>query len=69
MFHQFISCCEDVLPVILVFNFANAIGVPFVDKTVRIETLADAIVAGLEGDDIQGVQRFGEMERLCERVR
>eukprot|EP00804_Cyclotella_cryptica_P030232 CCRYP_017111-RA/>CCRYP_017111-RA protein AED:0.35 eAED:0.35 QI:139/1/1/1/1/1/4/32/291 len=59
----------DVLPVIPVFNFASAIGVPFVDKTVRVETLADAIVAGLEGDDIQGVQRVGEMERICERVR
>merc|ERR1712127_648013 len=40
----------DVLPVIPVFNVAAAVGVPFVDKTVRIETLADAIVAGIEGE-------------------
>lgn len=59
----------DVLPVIPVFNAAAAVGVPFVDKTVRIETLADAIVAGLEGDDVEGVQRVGEMEEICERVR
>ena len=59
----------DVLPVIPVFNIASAVGVPFVDKTVRVETLADAIVAGLEGEDIQGVQRVGEMEKICERVR
>jgi nucleoside-diphosphate-sugar epimerase len=59
----------DVLPVIPVFNLAAAVGVPFVDKTVRVETLADAIVAGLEGEDIQGVQKVGEMERICERVR
>mmetsp|Transcript_32411 Transcript_32411/g.64243 ORF Transcript_32411/g.64243 Transcript_32411/m.64243 type:complete len:286 (-) Transcript_32411:323-1180(-) len=59
----------DVLPVIPVFNFASAIGIPFVDKTVRIETLADAIVAGLEGEDVEGVQRFGEMEKISERVR
>ncbi len=86
----------DVLPVIPVFNFASAIGIPFVDKTVRVETLADAIVAGLgkyihslmkhlayktskhlttflscssENDDISGVQRFGEMEDVCQRVR
>src|SRR5210317_129653 len=54
----------DVLPVIPVFNFASAIGIPFVDKTVRVETLADAIVAGLENDNVSGVQRFGEMEKI-----
>ncbi len=59
----------DVLPVIPVFNLAAAMGVPFVDKTVRIETLADAIVAGIEGDDVEGVQRVGEMEAISQRVR
>lgn len=59
----------DVLPVIPVFNLAAAIGVPFVDKTVRVETLADAIVAGIEGKDVEGVQRVNEMEEICERVR
>lgn len=59
----------DVLPVIPVFNVAAAVGVPFVDKTVRVETLADAIVAGLENDDIEGVQRVGEMESISQRVR
>lgn len=59
----------DVLPVIPVFNFASAIGIPFVDKTVRVETLADAIVAGLENDNVSGVQRFGEMEKISELVR
>lgn len=59
----------DVLPVIPVFNFASAIGIPFVDKTVRVETLADAIVAGLENDNVSGVQRFGEMEELSQLVR
>jgi len=54
----------DVLPIIPVFNFANFVGVPFVDKTVRVETLADAIVAGIEDDSIVGVQRFKEMEEL-----
>lgn len=59
----------DVLPVIPVFNAAAALGIPFVDKTVRVETLADAIVAGIEGDDVEGVQRVGEMEEICQRVR
>lgn len=57
----------DVLPAIPIFNVAAAIGVPFVDKTVRIETLADAIVAGIEGDDVEGVQRVGAMEKLSQR--
>jgi len=48
----------DVLPVIPVFNIASAVGVPFVDKTVRVETLADAIVQGIVDDDVEGVQRF-----------
>ena len=55
----------DVLPVIPVFNIANAIGVPFVDKTVRVETLADAIVQGIEDDNVEGVQRYKEMEELA----
>lgn len=59
----------DVLPVIPVFNFASAIGIPFVDKTVRVETLADAIVAGLENDNVSGVQRFKEMEEISQLAR
>lgn len=58
----------DVLPVIPIFNIANALGVPFVDKTVRVETLAAAIVAGLEDETIAGVQRFSEMENLADRL-
>ena len=46
----------DVLPVIPVFNIAAAVGVPFVDNTVRVETLADAIVAGSEEEDVEGVR-------------
>ena len=57
----------DVLPIIPVFNIANALGVPFVDKTVRVETLADAIVAGLEDESVSGVQRYMNMEELAAR--
>jgi hypothetical protein len=31
---------------------------------VRVETLAAAVVAGLEDDTLSGVQRFSEMESL-----
>merc|ERR1712146_804037 len=58
----------DVLPVIPVFNIANALGVPFVDKTVRVETLSKAIVAGIEDELVEGVQRFDKMEELAART-
>ena len=48
----------DVLPVIPIFNAAAAVGVPFVDRTVRVETLAAAIVAGLEDGSVSGPQRI-----------
>ena len=57
-----------MLPVIPVFNLASAIGIPFVDKTVRVETLAAAIVAGIEDETQSGVKRFREMEDLAGRV-
>ena len=60
-FHEFRF---DVLPVIPVFNLLNAIGVPFVDKTVTVSTLSKAIVAALEDETVTGVQRFPEMEEL-----
>jgi nucleoside-diphosphate-sugar epimerase len=58
----------DVLPVIPVFNIASAVGVPFVDKTVRVETLADAIVQGIIDDEVEGVQRYMEMETLAAKA-
>lgn len=55
----------DVLPVIPIFNIASAVGVPFVDKTVRVETLADAIVQGIADEEVEGVQRYMQMEALA----
>ena len=55
----------DVLPVIPVFNIASALGVPFIDKTIRVEELGKAIVAGLADEGVRGVQRFPEMESLA----
>lgn len=55
----------DVLPVIPIFNLASAIGVPFVDKTVRVETVGKSIVAGLLDAQVEGVQRFKQMEELA----
>ena len=55
----------DVLPAIPIFNLASAIGVPFVDKTVRVETLGKAAVSGLLDPSVSGVQRVERMEELA----
>lgn len=59
----------DVLPIIPVFNVLSALGVPFVDRTVKVGTLADAIVAGLDDSTVEGVQRFPQMDTLAASVR
>lgn len=56
----------DVLPVIPIFNLASALGVPFIDKTVRVEALGKAIVAGLLDTEVRGVQRYPQIESLAE---
>lgn len=58
-----------ILPVAPLFNLASMVGLPLVDKSVRVETLADAIVAGLESDDVEGVQRVKDMEAISQRIR
>lgn len=55
----------DVLPIIPVFNIASALGVPFVDRTINVATLADAIVAGIADEQAEGVQRFDNMDKLA----
>lgn len=58
----------DVLPIIPIFNIASALGVPFVDKTIRVETLASAILAGVESEEVQGTFRFRDMEELSKSI-
>ena len=57
-----------MLPIIPFFNLASAIGVPFVDKTVRVEDVGRSIVAGLLDESVSGVQRFEAMEQLSEAL-
>lgn len=58
----------DILPLVPVMNLLSAIGVPFTDKCVTVDTLSRAIIAALEDDAVNGVQRFPEMEALEERI-
>jgi hypothetical protein len=58
----------DILPAIPLFNIASAVGVPFVDKAVRVEAVGAAIVAGLQDEGVEGVQRFPQVEALAARL-
>ena len=49
----------DAPLVIPVFSVLAAAGVSFMDKTVRVETLADAIVVGIEGGTWRGCSGWG----------
>jgi len=54
----------DVLPVIPIFNLGSAIGIPFIDKTVRVEDVGKSVVAGLLDESVSGVQRYDRIEAL-----
>jgi len=58
----------DVLPIIPIFDIASKMGVPFVDRTMRVEALADAIVAGVADESVEGVQRYMQMDELAAKA-
>ncbi|KAL3926059.1 MAG: hypothetical protein SGPRY_003486 [Prymnesium sp.] len=58
----------DVLPLVPIFNIASSLGVPFVDKTVRVEDVGKAIVSGLLDKKVRGVQRYNKIEALSASI-
>jgi len=58
----------DALPLVPIFNIASFLGVPFVDKTVRVEDVGKAIVVGLLNENVQGVQRYMQIESLAAEI-
>jgi len=57
----------DILPVIPVYAAASALGVPFIDRPVQVETIAKAVVAAIGDDAVSGVLRFPQMDELAAR--
>jgi nucleoside-diphosphate-sugar epimerase len=61
----------DVLLPVAIFTLLSALGVPFVDRPVRVETIAAAAVAAIDGRGeggggmVQGVLRQPGMDRLA----
>lgn len=55
----------QALPAVAAFAVGNALGVPFVDRPVTVDTLAAAAVQAVEDPSVSGVLDFREMERLA----
>ena len=55
----------QALPAVAAFVVGNAIGIPFVDRPVTVDTLAAAAVQAVEDDTVSGTLDFREMERLA----
>lgn len=53
------------LPSVAAFYAANAIGLPFVDRPVSVDTLAAAAVRAIGDPSVAGVQRYPQMEALA----
>ena len=55
----------QALPAVAAFVVGNAIGIPFVDRPVTVDTLATAAVQAVEDPTVSGILDFREMERLA----
>ena len=54
------------LPPVAAFVVGNKIGLPFVDRPVTVQSLANAAVRALGKDDVVGVQRYLQIDALNE---
>jgi nucleoside-diphosphate-sugar epimerase len=60
-------CKLDVLPLVALFTLLNALGVPFIDRPVRVETIAAAAVTAIDSSsEACGVLRHIEMNQLAD---
>lgn len=50
----------------MAFALGHTLGIPGVDKPVRVETLARAAVQAIEDDRWTGIMRFDAMEEAAE---
>jgi nucleoside-diphosphate-sugar epimerase len=57
------------LPAVFFFALGNAIGIPFVDRPVTVDTLARAAVRALSDGKTSGCLDYREMERLANEPR
>jgi hypothetical protein len=48
------------------FFVGNKVGLPFVDRPVTVQSLANAMVRGISRESVRGVQRFMDIDELNE---
>jgi nucleoside-diphosphate-sugar epimerase len=53
------------LPAVFAFVLGNAVGIPFVDRPVTVDTLARAAVRALSDGETRGCLDYEAMERLA----
>ena len=53
------------LPAVATFTFANAIGIPGIDRPVSVETLSRAAVYGMTHAEVSGILNFQAMDKLA----
>jgi nucleoside-diphosphate-sugar epimerase len=57
----------QALPSVIPFYLGNIIGIPFVDRPVFLSSITRAMVAVLEDESVQGIQRYQQIEYLAKR--
>jgi hypothetical protein len=50
------------------FFIGPAVGLPIVDRPVRVEVLADAILAAVEEPLVEGVKKYRDMDELARKT-
>lgn len=55
----------DILLPVAIYTVGSALGIPFMDRPVHLQTIACALVEALERDDVRGVQDFRGMDILA----
>jgi nucleoside-diphosphate-sugar epimerase len=55
------------LPSVATFTIANKIGVPFVDRPVTVQSLAQAIIQSISDNTVTGIQRYQQIDTLYEQ--
>lgn len=53
------------LPAVAAFQVGNSIGLPGVDRPVLLDTLAKAVVKGIQDPTVMGIHNYKGMEKLA----
>ena len=52
---------------VIPFYILNKLGVPIIDRPMDLDILSKAAIQSVEDETVEGVKRYSEMDKLCER--